>query len=190
MTLALAPLAPSCSANGRLRRGGGPTNERRRDSIATRDAVALLPVRKICLRQCSVAADDYPVLCVTLLRRFREVERAGKDRLVIENHDLVVRNRWLRVYDYVNTGITEVCSAAVPLRDLTLVENDFDVDAAVLRALYGCCDWGTRERVRLNPQLRLRPVDCTHQEVLATRAVWDEAQLIRGTILEASWLGY
>jgi len=52
----------------------------------------LLEVGEVFLHQPWFALDDEQVLCVLLLCRLREVERPGNDRLLIDDHDLVMRD--------------------------------------------------------------------------------------------------
>src|SRR5262249_10859312 len=78
------------------------------------------------------ATDDEQIFGVGLLGAFREIEAAGDDRLVIDEHHLVVGNGVGRVDQRGNARVGNEIGPGVLLGLLTLVENDIDGNAAVV----------------------------------------------------------
>jgi len=85
------------------------------DLVTAGDAVALLPVREICLRQRLVTAHNHAIFCVPLLSGLGEVKRACEHRIAVKNHDLVVSDGRLGVDYYVYACVAQVSRTGILL---------------------------------------------------------------------------
>lgn len=72
-------------------------------------------IRKVFREQVGVVFEDQQVFRVAVFRRFREVERAGNDRVVVNQNDFVMRDGVSIVDDDRNPLIVEERSGAVLL---------------------------------------------------------------------------
>ena len=112
----------------------------------------LLPIRDVPLGQ-SLRSDHKQVLGVVLFRRFREVEAAGDDRRLVDDHELVVSDGMSRV-DVRGDGRMggEVCGAILflPLRP---VKDDLNMHASLMRINKGRGDRRGSERISLDEDL-------------------------------------
>lgn len=94
--------------------------------------------------------NDQNVLGVGFLRRFREIERPGDDRLAVNHHHLVVRNGMPGIGVGGHAGILEEIGGTVTLAALALVEDDVNFEAAPVGVNDGFGNWGAGEAVSLN----------------------------------------
>jgi hypothetical protein len=78
------------------------------------------------------AADAAHILGVLVLRRLREVEAAGEDRLAIDDDHLVMGNRVVGVDHGRHPLVGQEVRRGIFLRALTLIEDDLHLDATLM----------------------------------------------------------
>ena len=62
----------------------------------------------------------------------REIEAAGDKRLLVDNHNLIVRDSMMSVHERSQTLLREQMQVRVRLDLVALIQNNFDVDSAFL----------------------------------------------------------
>ncbi len=112
-----------------------------------------LPVGRVLAGQVLVA-DHEQVLGVVLLCGLGEVEAAGNDRLVVDDHDLVVCFGVLGVDPHGDSQVDEQVRRGILLRPLALVENHLNFDPPLVGIDQGFRDRGRRKRVGLHQDRR------------------------------------
>jgi hypothetical protein len=115
--------------------------------------------------------DQNQILGVVLLRRLREIEAASYHRLAVNDHNLVVCNRVLRVDQYGHIGVFKKRRAGVTPARVALVQDDADIDTAFPGINDGFCDWRRSETIRLNENLMLCRVESLDESLRWVAAV-------------------
>jgi hypothetical protein len=83
-----------------------------------------LPVGCVFLRERKIA-NGQEVFRVLLLRRLGEIEAPGKDRVAVDDHDLVVGDGVLGVDPHRNPGMGQERRRPIMSRAIAAVENNF-----------------------------------------------------------------
>lgn len=112
------------------------------------------PVAEITARQGGIV-DNQEVLRVMLLRSFGEIERTCNHDMLVDHHDLIMRNRMSRIDERNDATIAKKGGRRILFRPLAFIENDLNPDAPTRGLYQGFGDGRGGERVCLHKNTRL-----------------------------------